>query len=159
MAITLKQLSGIAIMVVTIAIILSVGSDVVSNVQTNVDTSTLAVVNETVSLVNGTNVLDYRIGSISELKNATDLIDASNYSITSLDRLAFAPRYEDTTWVDGVNYSVTYTALLDSAAYNATSFGLDANNTLASWLPVIAIIIAAAVVIGMIGLYFFKGGV
>jgi len=158
MAINLKQLAGIAIMFVTIAIILSVGSDVVSNVQTNVDDSMITVSNETVALVNGTQMLDYRISSITSLDNSTNVVNAGNYSINALGALQFAPPYEDTTWVDGTSYNITYTGLLNTAAYNATAFGLNANNTLASWLPVIALIIAAAVVIGMIGLYFFKGG-
>ena len=40
-------------------------------------------------------------------------------------------------------------------AYNASQFGLTSLNTLSSWLPTIAIIIAAAVVIGVIAAYFY----
>jgi len=40
-------------------------------------------------------------------------------------------------------------------AYNASTFGLTSLNTLSSWLPTIAIIIAAAVVIGVIAAYFY----
>jgi hypothetical protein len=42
-------------------------------------------------------------------------------------------------------------------AYNASGNGLTSLNTLASWLPTIAVIIAAAVVIGIIVAYFRFG--
>ena len=38
----------------------------------------------------------------------------------------------------------------NSIAYNASGYGLTGTNTMASWLPVIAVIIAAAIVIGII---------
>jgi hypothetical protein len=38
----------------------------------------------------------------------------------------------------------------NSYAYNATGYGLTGTNTLATWLQTIAVIIAAAVVIGII---------
>ena len=43
----------------------------------------------------------------------------------------------------------------NTTAYNTTEYGLAAMNTLSSWLPTIAIIIAAAVVIGVIAAYFY----
>ena len=42
-------------------------------------------------------------------------------------------------------------------AYNASGNGLQALNTLASWLPTIGVIVAAAVVIGIIVAYFRFG--
>ena len=38
--------------------------------------------------------------------------------------------------------------------YNATQYGLEGLEELASWLPTIAIIVAAAVIIGIIAAYF-----
>lgn len=43
----------------------------------------------------------------------------------------------------------------NTTAYNTTGYGLTSMNTLSSWLPTIAIIIAAAVVIGVISAYFY----
>ena len=42
-------------------------------------------------------------------------------------------------------------------AYNASGYGLTSVNTLSSWLPTIAVIVAAAVVIGIIVAYFRFG--
>ena len=41
-----------------------------------------------------------------------------------------------------------------SFEYNASQYGLQGLEELASWLPTIAIIVAAAVIIGIIALYF-----
>lgn len=37
-----------------------------------------------------------------------------------------------------------------TTAYNATDNGLEATNTLANWLPTIAIVVASAIVIGIV---------
>jgi hypothetical protein len=42
--------------------------------------------------------------------------------------------------------------------YNATRYGLEGLEELASWLPTIAIVVVAAVVIGIIALYFAVRG-
>jgi hypothetical protein len=42
--------------------------------------------------------------------------------------------------------------------YNATGYGLEGLEELASWLPTIAIVVVAAVVIGIIALYFAVRG-
>ena len=41
-----------------------------------------------------------------------------------------------------------------STEYNASQYGLQGLEELASWLPTIAIVVVAAVVIGIIALYF-----
>ena len=44
----------------------------------------------------------------------------------------------------------------DSVAYNATGEGLSAISTFADWLPTLATIAVAAVVIGVIGFFYLK---
>ena len=41
----------------------------------------------------------------------------------------------------------------DSEAYNATGYGLEAVGELGTWLPLIALVIAAAVVIGVLSFF------
>jgi|26BtaG_2_1085354.scaffolds.fasta_scaffold03714_6 hypothetical protein len=43
---------------------------------------------------------------------------------------------------------------VSTVEYNASQYGLEGLEELASWLPTIAIIVAAAVIIGIIVLYF-----
>ena len=50
--------------------------------------------------------------------------------------------------------SVQSTQTANSYAYNATTQGLSGIKTFGDWLPTIAVISAAAVVIGLIYLYF-----
>ena len=44
-----------------------------------------------------------------------------------------------------------------SVEYNASQYGLEGLEELGSWLPTIAIIVAAAVIIGIITMYFTMG--
>ena len=46
------------------------------------------------------------------------------------------------------------TQTANKTAYNASGHGLDALDELSSWLPTIAIIVVAAIIIGIIILYF-----
>ena len=84
--ITLKDLSGLAITFVVVAIVLGIGSDVLTSMRTN--------------------------------------------------QLSTAPNSSYVGW-------------------NATTYGLSSLQTLSSWLPTIAIIIAASVIIGIITAYFY----
>ena len=43
----------------------------------------------------------------------------------------------------------------NSSAYNATGYGLTAIGKFSNWLPTIAVIVVAAVIIGIIYMYFF----
>lgn len=52
---------------------------------------------------------------------------------------------------------VQSTQTANSIAYNASGYGLTGTNTLASWQPTWAVIIAAAVVIGIISAYLMFG--
>ena len=52
---------------------------------------------------------------------------------------------------------VQSTQKVNGSAYNASGNGLQALDTLASWLPTIGVIVAAAVVIGIIVAYFRFG--
>ena len=42
---------------------------------------------------------------------------------------------------------------VDSTAYNATGYGLSSMNTLAKWLPTIALVVVIAVIIGVLVVY------
>jgi len=46
---------------------------------------------------------------------------------------------------------------VNSSSWNASSNGLNGIQTMASWLPTIAIIVAAAVVIGILSMMFIGG--
>ena len=81
------------------------------------------------------------------------------YSLGDLAPLAIA--FVVVTVVLGVGATIlanVQSNATSEVAYNSTEFGLKATNTLASWLPTIAIIVAASVVIGIIVMYFRMSG-
>ena len=47
---------------------------------------------------------------------------------------------------------------VDAADYNASAKGLESLNTFADWLPTLALIVVAAVILGLIVIYFAFGG-
>lgn len=47
---------------------------------------------------------------------------------------------------------------VDSYQYNATSNGLEAVDTISSWLPTIALVVVAAIIIGIVVGYLAGGG-
>ena len=50
------------------------------------------------------------------------------------------------------------TQTVNATAFNASGFGLDGLNTMAEFLPTIAIVAVAAIVIGIILVFFGRGG-
>ena len=54
------------------------------------------------------------------------------------------------------NIRDNYTA--GTASANASGYGLESMEELSSWLPTLAIVIVAAVIIGVIAVYFAFGG-
>ncbi len=50
------------------------------------------------------------------------------------------------------------TQTTNGVAYNATESGLDGIETFGDWLPTIAVILASALVIGIIASYFYMRG-
>lgn len=94
-------------------------------------------------------------GSISVI-NYTDELPSANIDTTDNGYVSMVKLYTNDTYLVGT-YNISYKALSEDGylvSANATS-GLV---TLSNWIPIIAIVIAAAVVIGVIMLYFAKKG-
>ena len=153
----LERFAQVGILFVAIAIILSVGADVIQNSQDNFkyyvkDTpsvyDTNKVLNVTTSLIlSKQNVTS---GSIV-IRNVTGnvLVSSGNYTVEYATG--------NVTAVIGNWTSVNVTFTYD--AYETTSVDVMKNATnataeLSSWLPTIALVIAASLLIGLIAMYF-----
>ena len=149
-----KTLVPIAIMFVVAAIVISMGAEIITNLQTNVKGGqTTSITNESVSGVTAgvtKSLINNDLTTVSNVSNSTNTF--TNYTVTSLS-------YGQITMNDVGNVSggivyVDYTYYTKTAQYNATTQGLLSLNTFAENLSLIAIIIAAAIIIGIIVLYY-----
>jgi len=172
----LQDLAGIAIIFLVVAIIIGVGTDVISGVRdTKATTEGISIVNESGTFTGGSLEVAgvaaprgaFAWGGVATAFADTSftLTNSSNSTIGSSNYNAYTNGSiilnngslgaEGGIGADSlVNVSYSYTIEATSIFYNATSHGLESQEELGSWLPTIAIIVAAAVIIGIIGTYF-----
>ena len=93
--------------------------------------------------------------------NASLTVGSGNYTIEANDTYASTVHLE---WSNGANawyaagtYYINVTGITGfTDAYNITSNGMEANDTLSTWTPLIALVMAAGVIIASV--MFFIGG-
>jgi len=167
---TLGDISTIAIVIVVAGVALGIGSVVMQDIQVDVRTPTLSG-NETVTMSSyaGTLAHGYVIGELTECWN--DTVDDADHDAILLEIPGQCNVTTENTnqagtvtmtggnqsSSDHINVSYTYDAfgIASQAAMNAT-VGL---GEVASWLPTIALVIAAALIIGIVFSSFMKGKV
>ncbi len=163
---------GVAIIVMTVMIIIV---QTIGDTQTK-DTTESIVGNETLAWGGNNTAIQLAHGRIvggSETVYNNDTVvnrgsgDVANYSIdnvggtitflnsTLLWNGSTGQTHNPNQLVTG-NLNVTYQFLLASIAKNITSDGLAAQNTLASFLPLIALAMVGAIVIGIVIRFFLK---
>jgi len=124
--------------------------------------STELVVNHSMTLTANTfNQLPHRTSSISSISNATDLLTAANWS--TLRDIGYVSEFNFTNGTAGAIFTGTWNVSYN--AYNSTEFYAVMNSTsgiskLGQWLPIVMVVIAAAVVIGVLIMAFgSRGGI
>lgn len=168
-----KALIGLGILFVVIAITLSFGSTILKDVQDDqVVDATQTIYNETVTTLSaaandtlaGRDRSGFKSCSFTHASNltvASPIYTAGNFTFnTAACSIGWITPNEDTNGFDNatsmnVTYVITYVS--GAADYNATGYGLSSMETLTSWLPTLALIVIAAVIIGIIIRYFMVG--
>jgi len=149
----LKDVAPIGIVFIIAGIVLGIGSNIVRDVGEQGPTST--VTNETVTIVNGTcSRLANPIASMTYVWNYTGtaagddpLVTSGNYTLCdggdSGILMQVSPCYP------GTSYNFTYEAR-SSLVWRTTANTTQGLGELAGWLPTVGLVIAAALVIGII---------
>ena len=166
---TVAALGGMALTVVVAAIIISMGSSILSGLQDiQEEIAYVTVTNEgpyifpnaTDATPYNLNVTYYPVTSIT-IFNGTSVVTLSlNYSVVN----AALGQYNITNWnnslgdTESVEVNYTYSRPEYTTAYNATGKGLTGMITFANWIPMIALVVVAAIVIGVIVTYLGKAG-
>jgi hypothetical protein len=162
----LKELLPIAIAFVVVAIFLSIGLDVMNEVQSSTrEVVTTNIYNET-AYINGTT---YYFGGgnastdagtytiIYAINNNSISIKAANWTLDST-RGSIRNASTNTYFYNYANISYSFTSSVTGYAYNSTRQGLVGGTKIVSWLPTIGIVLGAAVVIGILISYFGVAG-
>ena len=165
----IKDLVSIAILILTISIVIGVSANILGDLNTSYDGSaTIYSTNETITITGGgaliTNVA-YKTGdgivkSINTasgylLSNGTNgTIGINNYDFNTNGSISINGAGFQTTNGDLFNFTYNYAITDGNVMYNATGYGNQSQEELGSWLPTIALVIIAAIIIGIIALYF-----
>ena len=161
---SLTTLSGVAFTAVMVTLALTMGVYILSEVgQTGFPTETL---NQTVVFADNATwyALPYRAASVSSMGNSTHVINLAanepgatnnleaNFSYRDADPTTEVLMYGNETHVIG-SYNVTYQAY-NSDAYMANQNATVGVATVAEWMPIIGLVLAAAAVIGILMMAF-----
>jgi len=166
-------LGGIAITIIVAAIILGLGPAIMSSVQDSTDdlstlannvTQDIAAANNTFIRLTGVNPPDEIIAGTIRVYNTTTGSAILNSNSTSpyhnwtinYERYALQIDVNAGGMLGGFGYTtgdawtVQCNASQKSLAYNVTEYGKEGAGELASWIPTICLIIAAAVMVGIV---------
>jgi hypothetical protein len=156
---SLSDLTGLALVIVVVAIALSMGAIVLAEVQDEV--LYLSTANRTETIANLTNATNNSLteDNIEGIRYvATGDTNISDGTIAGTANYTLKPTGGNLFWIDnttaGNPVNVSYSYYPDSIAYNNTGEGLDATDTTAGFLPIAAIVIIASVIIGVVATSF-----
>ena len=157
-AMNLANIGAIALALVLSVIVLGMGATILTKIQdAQTDTSSTLGDNESITWPGNNTayglVENRLIVGTETLWNATDkMVRDTHYTLVG-NTLTFTNTSDDNVWVtDTLN--ITYSYKIGSEAYNSSDSGLTGVVTLAEFVPTIAIIAAAAIVIGILLLFF-----
>ena len=162
----IMSIFGYAILFVVVAVAISLGASVLKDIQDTQPDLSASHANETLDWAgNNTphNLLEFRIITSSiKLYNNGSIVkigsgDNANYSVTS-SSITIINGSHGPVGINGADWitdklNVSYNYLYGSAAKNVTEYGLSTQNTLAKWLPTIALVLIIAVIIGVLIVY------
>lgn len=153
--ISVWNLANIGVLFVVLTVSLGIGAWINDELITGAY-GTAAQTNETFNnIVNNTYYdMTYKSAGITGVANATITLDTTNYSTRDMGYITQVVFYFGET-VATPNFNVSYNAY-ESDSHFVTTNATASISTLASWLPIIAIVIAAGVVIATLMVWFTR---
>lgn len=155
-ALGINDLGTIAIGILIAVVILGIGGTILEKIQdTQTDDTSTLVNNESLTWAGNNTAISLSQGTVvtgsETVYNATDKFSTSEYTITA-STITFLNE-TNATWLTG-SLNITYGYKISGAARNITGFGLSGISTFSEFVPTIAIVSVAAIVIGIILLFF-----
>jgi len=151
----LDDLYPAVITLILIGIVLGIGIFILSSIEDNVDSTTSVTVssesvfiNETGDTLAGASARDFAAATLTGLWNATKTYEVGNATLSAAGVLtnATALVFEDA----GVKVNYTYTYSADTEASTSVNQTIAGMATFADWIAIIVVVIAAAIVLGIV---------
>lgn len=164
MANQIRDLAPTAVSLVLVVVVLGLGATVLTSIRDVQDNTVSFFGNETLTWAGNNTAMSLTVGDLtggnSLYNNGTLINQGGNYTVTTSGTVTILNSTTlfngtVTSWVtDALNFSYSYFS--GSSARNTTTQGLIGTNTLASYVPTVALVAAAAIVIGIISMFFFR---
>lgn len=159
MAFTINDLGPMAIAILTVAVVLGLGASILSSFQTSQTDLAASYGNETLTWTGNNTAMglsEARViaSSVVLYNNGTLVNQGNNYTVGS-NTITVVNTTSTVTWVTS-DLNATYSYQYGSYARNSSDYGLTGVTTLASYVPTIALVIIASIVIGIILVFFSR---
>ena len=161
-ALGIASVGAIAITIVVAVIVLGLGSTILENIQGGQsDDSATTLDNESWTWTANNTLQPFvqdRVvtSSVIVYCNVTTLPIATNYTVegAGVRPINLSAGGGEDYAIDHCNFNMTYSYNIGSEAYNSSDYGMSGLNTMAEFVPTIAIVAIAAIIIGIVLVFF-----
>ena len=160
---TISGIGQIAIAILIAAVILGLGGTILSKIQTTQSDAVATTPNNQSFTWQGNDTrVDFTLGEPGRIQTSTVVVycDVStftlgeNYTVSSEGVNIINLTTGGTDFLDACSYNMSYAYNFGSSARNASAFGKTGVATMSEFIPTIAIVAMAAIVIGIILVFF-----
>jgi Tfp pilus assembly protein FimT len=167
----MTEIPTLVVVLLTIAIMLGVGATILGNVRDgDSETTTLSafLANNTITVTNATTTTMNPASLVNDASGKVHLVSCSDMKAVNVTNSKKVTSQFTVTGCnvmlknitlngDSVRFNFTYVYNAYGNGYNTTQEGLDAQVEFSAWQSTFVVLIAAAVVIGLVGKYLFFG--
>ncbi|KKK77108.1 hypothetical protein LCGC14_2856930 [marine sediment metagenome] len=156
----ISSIGAIAIAILVAVVILGLGATILDKIQgAQTDSSTTIADNQSFTWPGNNTLTGFdrarvQTGSVVVYCNATKLGLGINYSVESSGVKVYNDTVTDGSPFEQCLYNMTFAYNYGSSAYNSSGFGLAGVSTFAEFIPSVAIVAMAAIVIGILLVFF-----
>ena len=154
-ALTITSIGVIAITLVVAVVILGLGGTILEKIQVTQTHSSNTIPDNESWTWPGNNTLqafeqDRVIQSSVVVWGNVTLLSSLNYTVDGAGVRIINTSTEDEGYLDAYIYNMTYSYNYGSEAYNGSNYGMTGVATMSEFIPTIAIVAVAAIVIGIV---------
>ena len=155
----IQAIGGIAIAILIAAVVLGLGGTILSSIQEGQTDSSATIINQTFTWPGNNTLVSFNADRVSTSSvvlycNVSLLTVNQNYTVAANGIYITNQTTLENSSIQLCHYNMTYNYNYGSVAYNSSNEGMTGTNTLAEFIPTIAIVAIAGIVIGIILVFF-----
>ena len=161
----IEGISGIAITLIVLAITLGLLAAINSSFSSNMQNSVGTNPNQTFTFTSGNGSFDLSAGKLGiasvvvYAQQPSLVLSSNNYSVNANTNTIVFFNDTATNWYNGTSLvNVSYTYYIGSTARNISDMGVQSTKTVASYMPLVALVAIASILVGLAMFYLFKKG-